>query len=102
ENIMKLNTQIVGGIARPAASVILLRDGTAGLEVYLMRRHDLSNAFAGAYVFPGGKVDACDAELDMEAHLDRPLTDLHLALNDPDLDSVTNAGLYVTAIREVF
>ena len=46
---------------RPAATVLLLRDGTQGLEV-LMTRRSLTASFApGAYVFPGGGIDASDA-----------------------------------------
>ena len=46
---------------RPAATVLLLRDGEAGLEV-LMTRRSLTASFApGAYVFPGGGVDPLDA-----------------------------------------
>jgi 8-oxo-dGTP pyrophosphatase MutT (NUDIX family) len=45
---------------RGAATVVLLRDGSAGLEVYLLRRH-LAMAFAaGMYAFPGGTVDPRD------------------------------------------
>jgi 8-oxo-dGTP pyrophosphatase MutT (NUDIX family) len=45
---------------RGAATVVLLRDGIAGLEVYLLRRH-LTMAFAaGMYAFPGGTVDVRD------------------------------------------
>jgi 8-oxo-dGTP pyrophosphatase MutT (NUDIX family) len=45
---------------RGAATVVLLHDGSAGLEVYLLRRH-LAMAFAaGMYAFPGGTVDARD------------------------------------------
>lgn len=44
---------------RPAATIILIRDATAGLEVLLMRRHDKAD-FADAYVFPGGMVDQHD------------------------------------------
>ncbi|MSP90260.1 MAG: hypothetical protein EXR79_00405 [Myxococcales bacterium] len=44
----------------PAATVILLRDAPAGVEVFLMRRHAASGFMAGATVFPGGKVDAED------------------------------------------
>ncbi|MBA3311183.1 MAG: NUDIX hydrolase [Nocardioidaceae bacterium] len=45
-----------------AATVVLLRDGGAGLEVYLLRRH-LGMAFAaGMYAFPGGTVDRRDAD----------------------------------------
>jgi 8-oxo-dGTP pyrophosphatase MutT (NUDIX family) len=49
-------------VARPAASVILLRDGQHGLEAWLMRRV-VGMAFAGGMtVFPGGRVDASDAD----------------------------------------
>ncbi len=47
---------------RDAATVMLLRSGPAGLEVYMLRRK-ASMAFApGAFVFPGGSVDARDAD----------------------------------------
>ncbi len=67
-----------------------------------MKRHGLSDVLGGAYVFPGGKVDAADAELDMAAHLDQPLPLLHAGLNEIDIDERTAAGLYVAALREVF
>ncbi|WP_326598263.1 NUDIX hydrolase [Streptomyces sp. NBC_01803] len=45
---------------RPAATVMLLRDGAAGLEAYVLRRR-ASMAFAGgAYAYPGGAVDPRD------------------------------------------
>jgi 8-oxo-dGTP pyrophosphatase MutT (NUDIX family) len=48
---------------RDAATVMLLRDGSAGgVEVYMLRRQP-SMAFApGAMVFPGGSVDPRDAD----------------------------------------
>jgi 8-oxo-dGTP pyrophosphatase MutT (NUDIX family) len=47
---------------RDAATVMLLRSAANGLEVYMLRRQ-ASMAFApGAYVFPGGSVDARDAD----------------------------------------
>ncbi|WP_433937003.1 MULTISPECIES: NUDIX hydrolase [Sorangium] len=45
---------------RDAATVIVLRDGRAGLEVFCVRRHASSSFMGGAVVFPGGKVDAQD------------------------------------------
>ena len=99
---MELNNTIVTGPVRPAATVILLRDGVSGLEVFLLKRHGLSDVLGGAFVFPGGKVDAADAQLDMAAHLDQPLSDLHTALNEGDIDMLTAASLYVAAVREVF
>lgn len=48
---------------RPAATVILLRDGAAGLEVFLMER-SARMAFAPSQtVYPGGSVDRADAEV---------------------------------------
>ena len=43
----------------PAATVLLLRDTDAGLEV-LMLRKNRGQAFGGMWVFPGGKVDPDD------------------------------------------
>lgn len=45
----------------PSATVLLLRDGPAGLQVFMVARHQETVSFAGALVFPGGKVDAADA-----------------------------------------
>jgi len=48
--------------SRPAATVILTRlteDSACGLEVLLLRRSDVG-AFAGMWVFPGGRVDDAD------------------------------------------
>jgi 8-oxo-dGTP pyrophosphatase MutT (NUDIX family) len=48
---------------RAAATVVLLRDGSSGLEVYLLRRVSSMAFAAGATVFPGGSVDPRDAHL---------------------------------------
>ena len=46
---------------RPAATILLLRDGAEGLEVLMTRRSDTASFAPGAYVFPGGGIDASDA-----------------------------------------
>lgn len=46
---------------RPAATVLLLRDGDDGLEVLMTRRSEKASFVPGAYVFPGGALDAADA-----------------------------------------
>ena len=99
---MELNLEVVTAPPRPAASVVLLRDGPSGLEVFLMQRHSLSDVLGGAYVFPGGKVDAADAELDMASRLDQSLQPLHAGLNEADIDERTAGSLYVAALREAF
>ncbi|MEK9721356.1 MAG: NUDIX hydrolase, partial [Quisquiliibacterium sp.] len=87
---------------RHAASVILLRDGPQGLEVLLLRRHGESDAFGGAYVFPGGKLDAEDSEIELLSRLDTSLAVLHEALGEPEIDATKAAGLFVAAVRETF
>ncbi len=47
--------------ARPAASVIVLRDGSKGPEVLLVQRNPEQRFMGGAWVFPGGAVDEGDA-----------------------------------------
>jgi 8-oxo-dGTP pyrophosphatase MutT (NUDIX family) len=47
--------------ARPAASLILLREGADGPEVLLVERNQEQRFMGGAWVFPGGAVDG-DAE----------------------------------------
>jgi 8-oxo-dGTP pyrophosphatase MutT (NUDIX family) len=46
----------------PAATVVLLRDGTQGCEVLLVRRNAQLSFHGGAWVFPGGRIDAEDLE----------------------------------------
>ncbi len=99
---MELNTQAITTPPRPAATVVMLRDVAAKLEVFLLKRHGLSDVLGGAYVFPGGKMDQFDSDLDADRHLDVPLRDLHASLNEPDIDERTAGGLYVAALREVF
>lgn len=45
---------------RPAATLILLRDGDAGLETLLVRRHGDLVFHGGSWVFPGGRLDPGD------------------------------------------
>lgn len=45
-----------------AASVLVLREGSEGLEVFCVERHQRSGFLGGAIVFPGGKVDENDAD----------------------------------------
>lgn len=48
----------------PAASILLVRDGTTGLEVLMMERAKTMRFAPGAFVFPGGKVDQEDGDLE--------------------------------------
>jgi 8-oxo-dGTP pyrophosphatase MutT (NUDIX family) len=46
-------------VAMPAATVVLVRPGSAGLETLMLRRSS-RGAFGGMWVFPGGRVDPED------------------------------------------
>src|SRR6266702_1053645 len=52
---------------RPATTVLLLRPSKAGdagspLEVFMVVRHHQIDAFSGALVFPGGKLENADGD----------------------------------------
>lgn len=84
---------------RPAATVMLLRDGADGLEVFMLQR-TFNAAFArGQFVFPGGKVDDADHAESLE-----PICD---GLDDATASErmgLEHGGLawLVAAIRECF
>ena len=46
---------------RPAATVVLVRDGQQGMEILLAEKTQKVNFAAGAFVFPGGAVDVTDS-----------------------------------------
>lgn len=99
---MELNSEVPTAPPRDAATVVMLRDASYGLEVFLVKRHGLSDVLGGAYVFPGGKLDANDALLDASVHLDQDPAQLHAALGEPQTAVSTATGLYVAAMREAF
>jgi 8-oxo-dGTP pyrophosphatase MutT (NUDIX family) len=49
-----------GGVTKPrqAATVIVVRGGSEGIEVLLVQRNPAARFMGGAWVFPGGAVDA--------------------------------------------
>jgi 8-oxo-dGTP pyrophosphatase MutT (NUDIX family) len=83
---------------RPAATVVVLRDGPAGPEVFMVRRHEGTAFMGGAHVFPGGRVDAADENADASwcdgiEHAARQLDGL------PPAEAV---AYHVAAARELF
>ncbi|KAF1048982.1 MBL fold metallo-hydrolase [Xylophilus sp.] len=79
--------------ARAAATVVLLRDmpGGAGVEVLMTRRSHRASFAPSAYVFPGGGIDASDADPATHALADHR--------EDQDAQQRTQA---IAAIRESF
>jgi len=83
---------------RPAATVVVLRDGPAGPEVFMVRRHEGTAFMGGAHVFPGGRVDAADRDAD-----DTWCDGLeHAARQLESLPSADALAYHVAAARELF
>jgi len=84
---------------RPAATILTLRDAPDGFEVLMLRRNLNSDFVGGAYVFPGGGVDARDTSA-----LARERTN---GLSDEAASArlqLESGGLayYVASVRELF
>jgi 8-oxo-dGTP pyrophosphatase MutT (NUDIX family) len=84
------------GQFRQAATLILVRNTATDMEVYMTERPGTQD-FPGVHVFPGGKVDDRDHQLEEICH----------GLNDADASrqlNLASGGLayWVTAIRESF
>jgi 8-oxo-dGTP pyrophosphatase MutT (NUDIX family) len=99
---MELNTEIITTPPADAATVVLLRDTADGLQVLLLRRHQASNVLGGAYVFPGGKLDAADQHPEILSRLSQGSDHLHERLAEPELPHAKAGGLFVAAMREAF
>lgn len=98
---MELHFSEISSPPAPASTVILLRSGHNGLQVLLQKRHTGMDVLAGAYVFPGGKVDLDDRHPDLQAHIARTPEELALALGQPDIDAPLASAFHVAALREL-
>jgi glyoxylase-like metal-dependent hydrolase (beta-lactamase superfamily II)/8-oxo-dGTP pyrophosphatase MutT (NUDIX family) len=86
-------------LPRPAATVLLLRDGSLGPEAFLLQRTRSAAFLAGAHVFPGGALDKSDQE-------PRVLRRVH-GLSEEEASArlgIAAGGLayWVAALRECF
>lgn len=84
---------------RHAATVVLLRDGEAGVEAYLLRRVQSMAFAAGMTVFPGGSVDSRDSELPDAAFAG---ADLDAWCPSLGADRPLAVALVCAAVRETF
>jgi len=75
----------------PAATILMVRDCDAGVEVFMVKRHHQIDFASGALVFPGGKLAPGDNDPRLRA-----LIDGEDAYNDAEL------ALAACAIREAF
>jgi glyoxylase-like metal-dependent hydrolase (beta-lactamase superfamily II)/8-oxo-dGTP pyrophosphatase MutT (NUDIX family) len=87
---------------RDAATVILARPTTDGsYEVLLTKRPESMKFFGGAYVFPGGAVDAGDASDDLARRSSLPRAEAAERLGE-DIPPELALALYCCGLRETF
>jgi len=89
---------------RPAATVIVLRDRTNpetadDYQIFMVKRHERSAFMAGAYVFPGGRVDESDRLPDWQTYCSGVE---EASSHFPDLEAPASLRYHVAAIRELF
>lgn len=77
---------------RPASTMLLLRDGKDGMEVFMVVRHHQIDFASGALVFPGGSLDADDQVLTSKP-------DLYF---HPDKLDALALAFRIGALRETF
>jgi 8-oxo-dGTP pyrophosphatase MutT (NUDIX family) len=86
----------VSGPVRPAATVVLLRDGDDGLETFVMRRATTMAFAPRMHVFPGGRVD----DVDLRELVHFVTGDIDALAERGSTDAAGIAALYSCAIRE--
>lgn len=87
----------------PASTVVLARPDAGGkFEVYLNRRPDQMEAYAGVHVFPGGRVEKSDSSSEM-LRLTCGLTPIEAQQKlGSALEPEMCLAYWVAAVREVF
>jgi 8-oxo-dGTP pyrophosphatase MutT (NUDIX family) len=84
-------------VPRPSATLVLVRPATPGFEILLLQRADKGDHNSNAWVFPGGLVDAGDAQCHVCCGgLDDAAASARLGLPQGGLD------FYIGAMRECF
>ncbi len=82
---------------RPATTVLLLREGEQGVEVFLVKRHGKSRFMPGAWVFPGGRVDDEDHLMPESMVSGGEHTAARLGLSEKEA-----TGFLVAGVRETY
>jgi 8-oxo-dGTP pyrophosphatase MutT (NUDIX family) len=84
-------------VPRRAATLVVVRDAPAGLEVLLLRRAEKGDHNSGAWVFPGGLLDPADQRCRAACSgIDDAGASERLGVTEGGLD------YYVAAVRECF
>jgi len=84
----------------PAATLLLLRDFEGDLQVFMQQRSYNASFVGGAYVFPGGKLDAQDKYFP-ETHLSLP-NNSKLLTPEQVFSPVLSKAFLIAALRECY
>ena len=97
-NIQKAEPGAEPSVPKPAATVLLVRAPSNKVEVFMIKRNAKTN-FGGAWVFPGGKLDPVDEEIEINSFCSG-LTDEMAS----QIINVEEGGLnyWIACIRECF
>ncbi len=77
---------------RPASTMLLLRDGSGGMEVFMVVRHHQIDFASGALVFPGGSLDPDDHTVALKQEL----------FTNPNKLDAAALAFRIGALRETF
>jgi len=83
---------------KDAATLVLVRRDADGFRVLMGQRHGSMAFMANKYVFPGGRVDACDARLKIGGDFKAQVRDRLLR----EVSETRARALALAAIRETF
>lgn len=93
---------------KDAATIMILREADAGLEVFMVRRHSNSAFMANRYVYPGGKLDDHDCTEVAARHVEGltpAMARERLGIKGDKREEIAPLealGLFYAGIRETF
>jgi 8-oxo-dGTP pyrophosphatase MutT (NUDIX family) len=98
---LSADSAIMSAPIRDASTVLPLRNGPEGLEVYMVKRNSRLGFLGGAHVFPGGAVDEADRYSQLDERLEDfdPSSARDLLMAEREEHA---RGFYVAAFRELF
>jgi 8-oxo-dGTP pyrophosphatase MutT (NUDIX family) len=90
-------------VPQKATTIILLReDHSKGFEVFLLKRHEKSSFMAGNYVYPGGRIDHEDHNLEICPSCKGISPDEAQQVLGGTLSPEESLAYWIAGIRELF
>jgi 8-oxo-dGTP pyrophosphatase MutT (NUDIX family) len=87
---------------RDAATILVLRDGDEGPEVFMVRRTSKASFMPNAWVYPGGALDEEDASASAARSVEGFDAEAAVAELGEEIAPERALGLYLAGVRETF